>query len=30
LQAKLEKLRGAAMGRLEAAFASAGMPFRRA
>jgi len=30
LQAKLEKLRGAAMARLEAAFASAGMPFRRA
>ena len=30
LQAKLEKLRGAAMDRLEAAFASAGMPFRRA
>jgi len=29
LQAKLEKLRGAAMDRLEAAFASAGMPFRR-
>jgi DNA-binding MarR family transcriptional regulator len=30
LQAKLGKLRGAAMDRLEAAFASAGMPFRRA
>ena len=30
LQAKLEKLRSAAMDRLEAAFASAGMPFRRA
>jgi DNA-binding MarR family transcriptional regulator len=30
LQAKLEKLRGAAMDRLEAAFASAGMPFRHA
>jgi len=30
LQAKLEKLRGAAMDRLEAAFVSAGMPFRRA
>jgi len=30
LQAKLEKLRGAAMDRLETAFASAGMPFRRA
>jgi len=30
LQAKLEKVRGAAMDRLEAAFASAGMPFRRA
>jgi DNA-binding MarR family transcriptional regulator len=30
LQVKLEKLRGAAMDRLEAAFASAGMPFRRA
>ena len=30
LQAKLEKLRGAAMDRLKTAFASAGMPFRRA
>jgi DNA-binding MarR family transcriptional regulator len=30
LQVKLEKLRSAAMDRLEAAFASAGMPFRRA
>ena len=29
LQAKLEKLRSAAMDRLEAAFASAGTPFRR-
>ena len=29
LQAKLEKLRSAAMDRLEAAFASSGMPFRR-
>jgi len=30
LQATLEKLRSAAMDRLEAAFASAGMPFRHA
>jgi len=30
LQAKLGKLRGAAMDRLKTAFASAGMPFRRA
>jgi len=29
LQAKLEKLRDATMDRLEAAFASSGMPFRR-
>jgi MarR family 2-MHQ and catechol resistance regulon transcriptional repressor len=29
LQAKLEKLRDATMARLEAAFASSGMPFRR-
>ena len=29
LQAKMEKLRSAAIDRLEAAFASAGMPFRR-
>ena len=29
LQAKLEKLRRATMDRLEAAFASSGMPFRR-
>jgi MarR family 2-MHQ and catechol resistance regulon transcriptional repressor len=29
LQAKLEKLRRAAVDRLEAAFASSGMPFRR-